>query len=165
MGRKARKLPSVYTAGIYHDFQNGWAGAFDVARINWSDFQLTEFGFLEGTFFEQDPDYDDVWAFSTGVSIPMNDRWTLGFSFAYTDSPIDEDERTFLFRVDETWMVGAGVEYALQNDRSMTFNLVYVDLGEGKIESPNVPFLGNLEAEYDEHWGVAFDFQYRWGSL
>jgi len=159
------ELPDIAMAGFYHDFDNGWGWAVDVARIGWSNFRLTEFGFLEGTLFEQDTDYDDVWAGSTGVSIPMNGRWTLGLGVSYSESPIDKDERTFLFRVDETWIFGAGLEYDLGNDRSVSFNFNYMDFGEGKIESPTVPFLGRLEAEYDKHWGMMFDFQYRWGSF
>ncbi len=43
-------------------------------------------------------------------------------------------------------------------------NFSYVDLGEGRIETPSVPVLGNLNAEYGEHWGLIFDLQFRWGS-
>ena len=100
------ELLGIVMAGIYHEFDNGWGWALDVAGIGWSDFRLTEFGFLEGTLFQQDTDYDDVWVGSTGVSISVNDRWTLGVGVSHSDSPTDDDERTFLFRVDETWLFG-----------------------------------------------------------
>ncbi len=158
------KLPSIVSAGVYHEFENGWGWAMDVGRIRWSEFKLTEFGFLNGTLFQQDPDYDDAWAGSTGVSVPLNDQWTLGLGIAFMDSPVDKDTRTFAFRTDETWVFGAGFEYDRGNGRTVTFNLNYMDLGAGRIESPPVPVLGNLSAKYDEHWGLIFDLQFKWGS-
>ena len=158
------KLPPVWLAGVYHELDNGWGIAVDVGRVEWSEFKLTEFGFLEGTLLEQSPEYDDTWTGSVGVSIPLQNKWTLGFGVAYAESPLESDTRTFLFRADKTFVLGAGVEYDLGDNRSMTFNLSYLDLGDGKIESPSVPFLGRLEAEYDEHWGLIFDLQYRWGT-
>jgi long-chain fatty acid transport protein len=158
------QLPPIIAAGVYHEFDNGWGWALDVARIQWSEFKLTEFGFLNGTLYEQDPDYEDVWAGSTGVSIPVAERWKLGLGVAFADSPVDKETRTFSFRADETWIFGAGLEYDRGEGRTITFNLNYLALGEGRIETPSVPVLGNLSAEYDEHWGLIFDLQFSWGS-
>ncbi|MFB3106471.1 MAG: hypothetical protein ACE1ZA_16330, partial [Pseudomonadales bacterium] len=43
-------------------------------------------------------------------------------------------------------------------------DLSYMDLGDGLIETPSACVIGNLNAEYDEHWGLIFDLQFRWGS-
>lgn len=157
------KLPPMISAGAYREFANGWTWAVDVMRIQWSEFKLTEFAFLDGARFEREPDYDDTWAASTGVSFPLNDRWTLGAGGAYTDSPVDKATRTLGFRIDKTWVAGVGVNYDRGGGRSIAVNLNYIGMGKGKIESDPVPVLGTLEAEYDKHWGLLIDVQFRWG--
>ena len=158
------KLPPVIMAGAHREFANGWSWAVDVGRIQWSEFKLTEFAYLDGDRFTREPDYDDVWAGSTGVSIPLNDRWTLGLGAGYTASPVSKSTRTFALRADEIWIAGMGVNYDRGGGRSIAVNLNYIGLGKGKIESDPVPVLGTLEAEYGNHWGLMLDVRFRWGA-
>jgi long-chain fatty acid transport protein len=157
-------LPPVISVGAYHEFANGWGGALDIGQIQWSKFVLTEFGYFDGERVERVTDYDDALAASMGVSIPVNDRWTLGFGVAYMDTPVDDDSRAMNFRMDKTWLVGAGVEHDRGDGRSITANLSFMDLGDGVVKSEPIPVLGTVEAEYEEHWGVLLDLQFRWGS-
>lgn len=154
-------LPPVWLAGARHDF-GAVSAALDVSRIGWSDFRLTEFAFLDGARILRRGEYDDSWALSAGVNFPIAPRWRLGLGAAWMDSPVDEDTRTFLFRVDDTVSFGIGVEYDRGEGRTMTLNIDYVDFGEGRIATQPLPIIGGLEAEYEEHYGIVVDFRMRW---
>jgi long-chain fatty acid transport protein len=157
-------LPPMIMVGSYHEFENGVGWAIDIGQIQWSEFVLTEFGYFNGLRAERDSSYDDVWAGSTGVSIPLGGRWTLGLGVAYMETPVEDDTRTLGFRIDETWLIGAGLEFDRGNGRSIAANLSFIDLGDGRVQSEPIPVIGTVAAEYDEHWGVMLDLQFRWGK-
>lgn len=156
------KLPSVWTVGGYQRLPNGWDVAADLAYVEWSKFQLIESSFVGDRLIQRGSDYEDVWAGSLGVSMPLAPRWRMGLGAAYMDSPIDPENRSFGFRISETWMVGIGLERQLANERSLAINLNYLDMGDGDIVSEEIDAIGVVESRYDTNRGLMLDLQFKW---
>lgn len=156
------KLPSVVTFGAYQRLANGWDLAADLAYVQWSEFQLVESSFVGDRLIQRGSDYEDVWAGSLGVSMPLAPRWRMGLGAGYMDSPIDPEDRSFGFRIDESWIVGIGLQRQLDNHRSLEINLNYLDMGDGAIVSEEIDVIGVIDSRYDTNRGLMLDVQFQW---
>lgn len=156
------KLPPVFTISAYQRPANGWDVAADIAYVEWSEFQLVESSFVGDPLIQRGSDYEDVWAGSLGVSMPLAPRWRMGLGAAYMDSPIDAGKRSFGFRIAETWIVGVGFERQINERRSLEININYLDMGDGDIVSEEIETIGVIESRYDTNRGLMLDVQHSW---
>jgi len=156
------ELPPIAVLGLFYEFDGGTALSVDLAHIGWSDFVLTEFAFAGDSLIERRTDYDDALAGSIGFSFPYKPGVTLGVAAGYLESPVTDFERSFLFRIDDSWLVGFGAEFERPNDRSIAFNLNYGQGGDGRISTGDLPLLGEITSAYDSRWFVILDFKYKW---
>ncbi|MGI9238314.1 MAG: OmpP1/FadL family transporter, partial [Woeseiaceae bacterium] len=156
------ELPPIAILGLFHEFDGGAALSIDLAHIGWSDFVLTEFSFAGDSLIERGTDYDDALAGSVGFSIPYKSGVTLGVAAGFLESPVTDLERGFLFRIDDSWIVGFGAEFERPNNRAMTVNLSYGQGGDGRISTGPLPLLGEITSEYDSRSFVLLDFKYKW---
>ena len=155
------EFPQVVAAGAYHEFANGASATVDVAWIDFSEFGLTTLT-LDGTTVQTNATpYDDMWAGSVGYSWPVNPDWTMRVGAAYVSSGVDDQNRTFAFRLDRIIGAGVGAEYRWGTDRLVGINLTYYDLGDGPVEN-DVPLLGTLSAEYSDNYAIGLDISLRW---
>jgi hypothetical protein len=97
-----------------------------------------------------------------GLSIPYKPGITVGVAAGYLESPVTDLERSFLFRIDDSWIVGFGAEFERPNDRSITVNLNYGQSADGRISTGALPRLGEITSEYDSRQFVVLDFKYKW---
>lgn len=156
------ELPPITMLGLYHEFGSGMALSVDLAHIGWSEFVLTEFAFAGDNLIERRTDYDDALAGSIGFSIPYKPGVTLGVAAGYLESPITDLERSYLFRIDDSWIVGFGAEFERPNNRSITVNLNYGQAADGRVETEPLPLIGPVTSEYDSRQFVVLDFKYKW---
>lgn len=155
-------LPPAVIAGVFQQLPNGWDLAADLAWIKWSEFQLTEVTFVDDAAFERGEQYEDVWAGSLGISWSLAPAWRMGLGATYMESPTSALDRSYSFRISEMWMLGIGVSAELDAGHNIEVNLNYLDLGDGKVETQNLPGIGVVEAEYDKNRGVMLDVSYAW---
>lgn len=156
------KLPPITILGFYHEFDGGVSLAADLAHIGWSDFKLTEFSFAGENLIQRNIDYDDALSGSLGLSIPYRPGVNLGVAVGFLESPVTDEERGLLFRVDDSWVVGFGVELERPNNRAMTISLNYGQGGDGRVTTGQLPILGEISSEYDSRDFLILDFKYKW---
>ena len=154
-------MPRIVGAGIYHELENGTALTLDGLWLEFSEFGISEFRIGDNSISPTEQDFEDVWAFSTGVSYPLNKHWTIKGGFAYTTQFIKDQNRTQAFRMDQIWGVGGGAEYNWGKDKVLGLNLNYYDLGDGPVET-DVPILGTLNGKFTERYAIGIDFTFRW---
>jgi len=133
----------------------------DVAWIDFSQYGLTSAAVGDTSIEVQDKKYDDIWAVSAGFSWPVDDQWTMRVSAAYASAGIDDQNRSFAFRLDRVAGAGVGAQYQWDKDRLVGVNLTYYDLGDVRIEQ-NVPLVGTLSSEYSSNYALGLDFSIRW---
>ena len=153
-------MPAILGAGIYHELENGIGMTLDALWIQFSDFGMSEVTVDGSDINVSDQNFEDVWAFSAGVSWPLQNRWTLKGGVMATSQFIDDDNRTRTFTMDAIAGVGAGFEYQWKDDKILAFNLNYFDMGDGPVDTTD----GNLsyKGEYDSNYAIGFDVSLRW---
>ena len=68
----------------------------------------------------------------------------------YVSSMVEDDDRTFMLRMDELWGFGFAGEWQWTEDRTVEVNLSYLTIGDAPVESPSVPILGSVTGEYNQ---------------
>jgi len=156
------RSPQSILVGAYHEFGNGSAATIDIAWVDFSRFKLSEL-FFDGNQVTENPiDYDDIWALSIGYSMPVNDRWMLGFGALFLDEMTDKYNRSVALRLDSMWVLGAGVEWQWKNNRSLAVNVGYYDMGDGEIVSRNIPAAGTMQGKYTERQMIGIEVSLNW---
>ena len=156
--------PQSLLAGIYHEFENNHALTFDVAWVDFSSFELSEYVFDGNSFSSVDGDWEDIWAFSASYSWPVSDRWMLGVGGLYVSDMVDDDERTFMLRLDSMWSLAAAAEWQWTDNRRVEFNFSYMTSGDAPI-STTVPMLGQISGEFTKRDIFLLRLSVSWGGI
>jgi hypothetical protein len=80
----------------------------------------------------------------------------------YVSSGQDEENRTASMRLDQMWGVGLGFEYAYRKDRSVSFDITYIQFGEGRYAVQDAPVVGDIEGKYSTNYGLVFGIGTKW---
>ncbi|MCK7466827.1 MAG: hypothetical protein MZU91_00875 [Desulfosudis oleivorans] len=65
-------------------------------------------------------------------------------------------------RLDQMWGVGLGFEYEYRKDRSVSFDVTYIQFGKGKFTAHDVPVVGDIQGEYTTNYGLVFSLGTKW---
>jgi long-chain fatty acid transport protein len=155
------EFPQIVAAGAYHEFGNGRSATVDVAWIDFSEFGLTEATLNDTAVATKETQYDDMCAASVGYNWPVNEDWTMRVGVAYVSSGVEDENRSFTFRLDRIIGAGVGAEYRWGSDKALGVNLTYYDLGEAPVQN-DLPLLGTLSGEYSDNYAIGFDINLRW---
>jgi long-chain fatty acid transport protein len=153
--------PQSLGGGIYHEFEGGTSVTFDAVWMEFSAFGMSEFLVGDSTVDVSNQDFEDIWAFSAGVSYPLENRWTLKAGLMGTTQFIKDVNRTKTFKMDQIFGIGIGAEYQWGDQRVVGLNLNYYDLGDAPVEV-DIPLVGTVRGQYSEHYAIGLDFTFRW---
>jgi long-chain fatty acid transport protein len=159
------RSPQVVLAGVYHEFENNHAFTVDLAWSDFSNFELSEYYFDGQALSTHEATWQDVWALSGDYSWPVSERWMLSAGAFYVSEMVEDDDRTFMLRLDDLWGVGFAGEWRWTQDRTVDINLSYMTLGDAPIESPSVPLFGSVTGEYSQRDILMLRIGVNWGSF
>ena len=142
--------PQSLVAGIYHEFENDHSLVVDLAWADTSNFELSEYYFDGEQLSANEATWQDVWALSAAYTWPVGDRWMLSAGGMYVSSMVEDEDRTFMFRIDEIWGLGFAGEWQWTEERAVEINFSYVTIGDAPVESPSIPLLGSVSGEYTQ---------------
>ncbi len=154
--------PQGVNAGVFHEFENGWSMSVDVAWVNFSDWGLEEVTIGESSIDTQPGHYNDIWATTLGVNYALTPQWEIKSGAFYVTSPQDKEYRTATMRLDRMWGVGLGCEYKYQQNRSVAFDVTYIQYGEALFTADDVPVAGDIEVKYTTNYGLVFGLATKW---
>ena len=131
-------------------------------RLGWEDWsQLDEIPLsvkAGGISIEQN--WDDVYSISVGLRWRMDDKWTYYSGFAYDTDPVDEEDRIAILPLDRQWRIAGGLNYKLNERRSLGGSLTYIDLGSGRTRNDG---LGGLySGKYTTNRLIILGLNYGW---
>ena len=142
--------PQSLLGGIYHEFDNGHSVVLDVAWADVSNFELSEYYFDGEQLSANEATWQDVWAFSGAYTWPVSARWMLSAGGMYGTSMVEDDDRTFMLRMDEIWGLAFAAEWQWTQERAVEINFSYLTIGDAPVESPSVPGFGAVTGEYKQ---------------
>jgi long-chain fatty acid transport protein len=117
------RIPQHVDLGAYHRFSNGWSATLDAVWVEFSRFGLTEVTVDGQNLIPADGNFNDFWIVSAGFGFLISPKIEARIGALYLQQPVDDDDRTFSFALDEVYGIGAGVQYTLDNGRSYDLNL------------------------------------------
>jgi len=157
--------PQSIVAGLYHEFPNDHALVFDAAWLDVSNFELSEYYFDGNQLAANEAQWQDVWAMSGSYSWPVSDRWMLSAGAMYVSSMVEDEDRTFMLRMDEIWGLGFAAEWQWTDKRRIDLNLSYLTIGDAPTKSPELPGLGSVSGEYSQRDIFILRLALNWGAL
>ncbi len=100
-----------------------------------------------------------------GVLVSGSAQAVEGVGALYMEQPVDDEDRTFSFALDEVYGVGAGIHYTRGNGHSYDLNLSVFDTGDAPIDTGPASTLsprGRVAGENDDPYAVTLEFTYYW---
>ncbi len=154
--------PQSILVGVFHDFNNRWTMSMDVLWLDFSEWDIDNITIGSTTITKDSTAYQDIWGFSAGTTYALHPDWQLRSGFLYISSGIEDEDRTAFSRFDAFWAIGAGVEHALRNNRSLAVDISYFQFGDGEFSVSNVPVVNSISGEYDTNYGILLGVSYSW---
>jgi long-chain fatty acid transport protein len=142
------KAPQSVLAGVYHEFENSHALTFDVAWVEFSDFQLSEFYFDGSGIASNEADYEDFFAFSIGYSWPVSPGWMMAVAGLYIDDMVKDEDRTVTLRLDSIWSLAIAAEWQWKDNRQLFASLSYMEPGDAPVNTPPIPGIGSAFGKF-----------------
>jgi long-chain fatty acid transport protein len=152
-------LPQRVLAGIYHEFDSGNFFTVDVMWMKFSDFTVSDIE-LDGVDVNVSaPDiYNDIWAVTAGMGFPVSEKLTYKIGAMWVSQAVDDDDRNFSIRLDTMWGVGAGLSYALNDERKLDLNATLLNVGDSPVDTESVT--GRIAGENDDPYAVLVELTY-----
>ena len=155
------KLPQNILAGVYHELESGNFITIDAAWMKFSDFSVTDIK-VEG----QDVGvsvpliFKDIWLFSAGMGFPVNEKMTYNVGAMYLSQGVNDNKRPLTMRLDAMWGVGAGLNYELNDERSVELNATLINLGDAPVDTGTDSGQGRLVGESTDPYAFLFELTY-----
>jgi long-chain fatty acid transport protein len=151
--------PQALLAGLFHDFENGWSMTIDTLLLDFSEWNIDNVTIGNTVITKDSTDYQDIWACSVGADYKWKPKWNLRGGLLYASSGLEDEDRTMFSRYDAMWGIGFGVKHSFSKQRSVAFDITYIQFGDGEVVIENAPLnnaVGDITGEYDEHYGIMF---------
>jgi long-chain fatty acid transport protein len=152
-------LPQRVLAGVYHEFDSGNFFTVDMMWMKFSDFTVSDIE-LDGVDVNVSaPDiYDDIWAVTAGMGFPVSQKLTYKVGAMWVSQAVDDDDRNFSIRLDAMWGVGAGLSYALTEERKLDLNATLLNVGDSPVDTESAA--GRVAGENDDPYAVLVELTY-----
>jgi long-chain fatty acid transport protein len=159
------RTPQMVQLGAYHEFDNGWSASLDAMWVEFSRFGLTEVSVDGEDLHAADSAFNDFWVLTAGLAFRLTPKMEGRVGALYMEQPVDDEDRTFSFALDEVYGVGAGIHYTRGNGHSYDLNLSVFDTGDAPIDTGPASTLsprGRVAGENDDPYAVTLEFTYYW---
>jgi long-chain fatty acid transport protein len=152
--------PQNLSAGVFHDFGNGWTMTLDAMWLDFSNWAIENIKIGDTEIAKESIAYKDIWAVSLGATYDLTPVWTLRSGLLYVSSGVDDQDRTLFTRLDEMYGIGCGIERKFNNQRSLAVDITYFDFGDGAFKVEDVPLVGTMGGEYEKNYGVSLNVSF-----
>jgi long-chain fatty acid transport protein len=159
------RTPQRLSIGGFHDWDNGWSASIDAIWVEFSRFGLSEIGIRDQDLHVPEGNFNDFWIITAGVGFPISDRFEGRAGFLYMQQPVDDEDRTFSFALDEVYGAGFGVQFERKNGHLMDLNLSVFNTGEAPVDTGLDSALtdrGRVAGKNDTPYAATLEFVYHW---
>ena len=141
------------------------SSSVDAMWVEFSWFGLTEIGIKDQEIDVPEGNFNDIWAFTVGLEFPLTERMQGRVGALYMEQPVDDEDRTLSFALDEVHGAGFGVVYSRSNGDLMDINLSLLDTGDAPIdtgEDTATSDRGRVVGESDSPYVMTLEISYHW---
>ena len=139
-------LPATLSLAVSTTMLKNFRFSGELLWTQWSAYENLKFNYDQspGTgqegIVEVNKDWDDVWCVRFGVEYYLNDQWTFRLSYAWDESPIDDDYRDPSLSTNDRNIFGFGVGWAW-NQLTVDAAYSYVAVEDAKVGKKATPTL------------------------
>jgi long-chain fatty acid transport protein len=143
-------VPQMVMFSAYHDIDQKWAVMGNVGWQDWSRFGKVDVGInsSDPASLTVDSGYQDTWHVALGTQYRHSPAWTYTCGIAYDSSAVDDDKRTVVTPMGETWRFGLGAQHALTPRLSIGGAYEFVWIGDMSVDQERGPLAGRVAGEY-----------------
>ncbi len=153
--------PQMVNAGVFHEIGCGWSFSVDLLWVDFSEWGLENVEIGDSEISSRPGNYQDIWGSSLGINFAFTPVWTARSGVFYLSSALDDEDRTAFSRFDAMWGTGLGLEYQIRKGRSISFDLTYLQFGDGKF-TQDIPTGGEIQGEYTTNYAIVFGIGTQW---
>jgi long-chain fatty acid transport protein len=143
-------VPQMVMFSAYHDIDQKWAVMGNVGWQDWSRFGKVDVGInsSDPASLTVDSGYQDTWHVALGTQYRHTPAWTYTCGIAYDSTAVDDDKRTVVTPMGETWRFGLGARHALNPRLSIGGAYEFVWIGDMSVDQERGPLAGRVAGEY-----------------
>lgn len=131
----AVSLPDILEFSVYHEINDRWAVHGDVLWTFWSKFEELApkvDPVVDGNLATPEH-WNDAVRISLGTTYKASEKLTLRAGFAWDQSPVDDEFRTFRIPDSERYWLSAGASYHYNDQLTFDAGYTYIISEESKI--------------------------------
>ncbi|CAA6676675.1 MULTISPECIES: OmpP1/FadL family transporter [unclassified Lentimonas] len=147
--------PQWIEAGISYELTDEWVAAFNLGWQEWSTFSDNHVTISNGAPVTLDRNWKDTWHGGVAFTRFMEDS-AFSFGFSYESSPVDDDDRTIDFAVDEQYKFSAA--YAWNQNQNWKCSVGATVIFSGDAEVDQVAQGERIKGEFETNMLVIAGF-------
>jgi long-chain fatty acid transport protein len=149
-------VPQTVTLSLFQQLDPRWAL---LASVNWQDW--SEFGeiaaqvdttAIDAVSTTIDAHYKDTWHVSLGGQFQATPQLLWNFGVAYDSSAVSDGNRTFTVPMAESWRLGTGATYALNEDTHVNVSWALIWLGDMPVDQTKSLSGNRTSGQFDNAW-------------
>ncbi|WP_150766688.1 OmpP1/FadL family transporter [Pseudomonas fluorescens] len=149
-------VPQTVTLSLFQQLDPRWAL---LASVNWQDW--SEFGeiaaqvdttAIDAVSTTIDAHYKDTWHLSFGGQFQATPQLLWNFGVAYDSSAVSDGNRTFTVPMAESWRLGTGATYALNEDTDVNVSWALIWLGDMPVDQTKSLSGNRTSGQFDNAW-------------
>lgn len=141
-GNVGLDLPDVATLSASQKINDKLEVLASVSWIGWSNFDSIPVEFDVGGGSTKTLNYENTNAFAVGARYQLNDKWLLRAGYQFDETPTNDQFRTTSIPDGDRQWFAAGASYDLDENWTVDFAGVYVDVSKETVNLTEVPIAG-----------------------
>ena len=153
-GNVGLDLPDVATVSVAQRVTDKLEVVGSVSWIGWENFDSIPVEFAVGGGSTKTLNYENTNAFAIGARYQLNDKWLLRAGYQFDETPTNDQFRTTSIPDGDRQWFAAGASYDIDEQWTVDFSAVYVDVATENVNLTEVPTAGtsvttNVKTEGD----------------
>ncbi|MFZ3183674.1 MAG: outer membrane protein transport protein [Pseudomonas sp.] len=149
-------VPQTATLSLYQQLDPQWALLASVNWQDWSDFGEisveVDTSLLGAQSSTVDANYKDTYQLALGAQYQATPKLLWNAGVAYDSSAVSDSHRTVTVPMGETWRLGTGATYAVDQNTDLNLSWDLVWMGDLPVEQSKTVSGERLSGQYNNVW-------------
>jgi len=151
-------VPQSVMVSIFHALNEKWAIMADAGWQDWSEFGYVEAGVENGGVSTLNLKFQDTWHLALGAQYQASKQLRLTGGVAYDSSAVDDQNRSVVLPIGETWRFGSGAQYVLNENLTLGADFTLMWMGDMSVSQGSpTSRRGLVQGSYDNAFFTIFN--------
>ncbi|WP_281645392.1 outer membrane protein transport protein [Parendozoicomonas sp. Alg238-R29] len=127
-------LPSIAEISIWQQINDRLAVHASYVQIGWSSFEEIVVDLENGIAITDEQNYEDSSRWSVGATYKYSKDWTLRGGYAYDNSPVGNNDRSFRIPDSDRQWFTVGANYKIDKQQSVDMGYAFLKAAKADVE-------------------------------